>query len=249
MIMKADIGIFGGSGFYSFLENVVEVEMDTPYGKPSDAIAIADYKGKKIAFLPRHGKTHSIPPHLIPYQANLYAMKELGVKAIISPCSCGSLRGDVKPGDFVVSDQFIDRTHGRKDTYFEGPEVKHVSPADPYNEELRHIAIHACRELEIPVHEKGTIVVINGPRFSSRAESRAYALMGGDTVNMTQYPEAYLALELEIPIVNVALVTDFDAGLEGREDIKPVTMEEVYKVFNDNLSKVKDLIFRMIEMM
>ena len=247
--MNADIGIFGGSGFYAFLEEVKEVKIYTPYGRPSDTIAIAKYKNKSIAFLPRHGKDHSIPPHLIPYRANLFAMKELRVKSIISPCSCGSLKANIKPGDFVISDQFIDRTKGRKDTFYEGKDVRHISAANPYNEKLRRIAIEACKKNQITVHEKGTIVVINGPRFSTKAESKWFSMIGGDTVNMTQYPEAYLALELDIPVVNVALVTDFDAGLEGREDIKPVTMEDVLKVFNENLLKLKTMIFDMIEMM
>lgn len=247
MNRKADIGIFGGSGFYNLLTDIEEIDIETPFGKTSDKIALAKYKGKTIAFLPRHGKDHSIPPHLIPYRANIFAMKELGVSCIISPCSCGSLKAEIKPGDFVISDQFIDRTNGRADTYYEGPDVKHVSPAHTYDDRLRSIAIDACKRLGIPVHEKGTIVVINGPRFSTKAESKWFSMIGGDTVNMTQYPEAYLAVEMEIPVVNIALVTDYDAGLEGRDDIKPVTMEEVYKVFNENLAKLKEMIFEMIE--
>lgn len=243
----ADIGVFGGSGFYSLLDNVEEIEIETPYGKPSDKIAITSLHDKKVAFLPRHGKEHSIPPHLINYRANLYAMKLIGVKKIISPCSCGSLRPELKPGDFVISDQFVDRTKDRKDTFFEGPNVEHISAAEPYDNELRLIAIEAAKELDIPVHERGTIVVINGPRFSTKAESKWFSRMGWDTVNMTQYPEGYLALELNIPLVNIALVTDYDAGLEGRDDIKPVTMEQVIKTFNANIDKVKSLIFKMIE--
>lgn len=249
MEKKADIGVFGGSGFYSFLEDVEEIEIETPYGKPSDKISIAEISGKKVAFLPRHGKKHHIPPHLINYRANIYAMKMLGVKKIISPCSCGSLKSQLKPGHFIISDQFIDRTKGRKDTFFEGPNVEHISAAEPYDDELRRIAIVTAKELNIPVHETGTIVVINGPRFSTKAESRWFSSMGWDTVNMTQYPEGYLALELGISLVNIALVTDYDAGLEGRDDIKPVTMDDVYKVFNQNIEKVKSLIFNMIEKM
>ncbi len=247
MDVKADIGIFGGSGFYEFLENIIQVEVDTPYGKPSDKISIGEYKGKKVAFLPRHGKEHSIPPHKIPYRANIYAMKELKVKQIISPCSCGSLNPEFKPGDFVVTDQFIDRTKGREDTYFEGPKVEHVSAAEPYDKDLRKITISTIKELDIKVHTKGTVVVINGPRFSTKAESKWFRQMGGDIVNMTQYPECYLALELKIPFVNIALVTDYDSGLEGRDDIKPVTMEEVLEVFNKNVENVKKVIFKIIE--
>ena len=247
MKLKADIGIFGGSGFYEFLDNIKEVEIDTPYGKPSDKISIGDYRGKKVAFLPRHGRKHSIPPHRIPYKANIYAMKELKVKTIISPCSCGSLNPKYQPGDFVVTDQFIDRTKGREDTYFEGPNVEHISSAQPYDENLRKITISTIKEMGITVHEKGTVVVINGPRFSTKAESNWFRQIGGDIINMTQYPECYLALELKIPFVNIALVTDYDAGLEGRDDIKPVTMEDVLEVFNKNVKNVKKVIYKIIE--
>jgi len=247
MELKADIGIFGGSGFYEFLDNIKEIEIDTPYGKPSDKISIGDYKGKKVAFLPRHGRKHSIPPHRIPYKANIYAMKELKVKTIISPCSCGSLNPKYEPGDFVVTDQFIDRTKGREDTYFEGPNVEHISSAQPYDENLRKITISTIKEMGITVHEKGTVVVINGPRFSTKAESNWFRQIGGDIINMTQYPECYLALELKIPFVNIALVTDYDAGLEGRDDIKPVTMEDVLEVFNKNVKNVKKVIYKIIE--
>lgn len=247
MSLTADIGVFGGSGFYSFLDNVNEIDIDTEYGKPSDKISIADISGKKVAFLPRHGKNHQYPPHKIPYRANIAAMKKLGVKAIIAPNACGSLQPHIKPGEFVICDQFVDRTSGREDTFFDGPEVKHVSPANPYDNNLRHLAIEACKELGITVHEKGTVVVIQGPRFSTTAESRWYQKMGWGVINMTQYPEAYLALEMEIPYVNISLITDYDVGLIGREDIKPVTHDEVLRVFNENIDKVKSLIYKMIE--
>lgn len=244
---KADIGVFGGSGFYSLIEGVKEIQMDTPYGKPSDDIAIARIHGKDVAFLPRHGKDHKFPPHKIPYRANIHAMKQLGVKVLIAPCSCGSLQKNIKPGDVVVTDQFVDRTYGRESTFFDGPMVKHISSADPYDEALRGIAIETARDLGIPVHEKGTIVVIQGPRFSTKAESKWFTDMGWDVINMTQFPEGYLAIEQEIPIVNVALVTDYDAGLVAEENIKPVTMDEVLKVFEENIENVKSLIYKMIE--
>lgn len=174
-------------------------------------------------------------------------MKKLGVKAIIAPNACGSLQPHIKPGEFVICDQFVDRTSGREDTFFDGPEVKHVSPANPYDNNLRHLAIEACKELGITVHEKGTVVVIQGPRFSTTAESRWYQKMGWGVINMTQYPEAYLALEMEIPYVNISLITDYDVGLIGREDIEPVTHDEVLRVFNENIDKVKSLIYKMIE--
>ncbi len=247
MDYRADIGVFGGSGFYSFLDNVEEIELETPYGKTSDKIALATIGDKKVAFLPRHGRKHEFPPHLIPFKANLYAMKMLGVKCIIAPTASGSLQADIKPGDFVVCDQFVDRTWGRPDTYFEGPEVKHISPAEPYDESLRELAVKTCEQLGITVHSKGTVVVIQGPRFSTKAESRWFSKMGWEVINMTQYPECMLAKELNIPYANIALITDFDAGLEGHADIKPVTEEEVYRVFSENNEKVKKVIYTMIE--
>jgi 5'-methylthioadenosine phosphorylase len=244
---KADIGVFGGSGFYSFLENVVEVDIDTPYGKPSDKISIAVYEGKKIAFLPRHGKKHHLPPHMIPYKANIYAMKQLGVKKIIAPTASGSLQSNIKPGDFVVCDQFVDRTWGRKDTYYDGPETRHISAAHPYCPELRKTAIETGKSLGITTHEKGTVVVIQGPRFSTVAESRWFSKMGWDVINMTQYPECYLAREMGICYANIALITDFDAGLEGQDDIEPVTEQEVLKVFEENNEKVRKMLFEIIK--
>jgi 5'-methylthioadenosine phosphorylase len=247
MELRADIGVFGGSGFYSFIENVEEIEIKTPYGSPSSSIALADYEGKKIAFLPRHGKNHQYPPHMIPYRANLYAMKQLGVKIIIAPTAAGSLQPHIKPGDFVVSDQFIDRTSGRKDTFFDGPETKHISSAYPYCPKLRKIAIESGKKLGIPIHERGTVVVIQGPRFSTVAESRWFSSMGWEVINMTQYPECYLARELCICYANIALITDYDAGLEGRYDIKPVTHEEVLRVFEASIENVKKMLFEIIK--
>lgn len=249
MELKADIGVFGGSGFYSFMENVEEVEIRTPFGSPSSSIAIANYEDKKIAFLPRHGKNHQYPPHMIPYRANLHAMNQLGVKAIIAPTAAGSLQPHIKPGDFVISDQFVDRTSGRKDTFYDGPETKHVSSAYPYCPELRKIAVETGKKLGLSIHEKGTVVVIQGPRFSTVAESRWFSSMGWEVINMTQYPECYLAKELGICYANIALITDYDAGLEGRDDIKPVTHEEVLKVFDSSIENVKKMLFEIIKNM
>lgn len=247
MEYTADIGVFGGSGFYSFLDDVKEIEIETPYGKPSSPISIAEIDGKKVAFLPRHGKDHQFPPHMVPYRANLYAMKQLGVRKIIGPTASGSLQPEIKPGDFVVTDQFIDRTSGRKDTFFDGPETKHPSPALPYCPELRSIAVNAGQALGITIHEHGTVVVIQGPRFSTIAESRWFSKMGWEVINMTQYPECYLARELGICYANISLITDYDAGLEGRNDIAPVTHEAVLKVFQENNEKLKGMLFGMIQ--
>ena len=245
----AEIGIFGGSGFYKFLEDMQEIKVDTPYGAPSDKVALGTLAGRRVAFLPRHGKEHQLPPHMINFRANVYAMKELGVSRVIGPCTCGSLQPHIKPGDFVFCDQFIDRTSGRKDTFYDGPITTHVPMAEPYCPELRQIAIAAAKRLGLSIHETGTIVTIQGPRFSTKAESRWFTKMGWDVVTMTQYPECVLAKEMGLCYVNIALVTDYDAGLEGRPDIKPVTHEMVLKVFNENVDNLKALIHAIVQAM
>ncbi|HHV78653.1 MAG TPA: S-methyl-5'-thioadenosine phosphorylase [Firmicutes bacterium] len=243
---QAEIGVFGGSGFYSFLEGTYEIKVDTPYGAPSDKIVLAEIAGKKVAFLPRHGKEHQYPPHMINYRANLWAMKELQVKRIIAPCAAGSLQPHVKPGDFVICDQFVDRTSGRKDTFYDGPVTTHISTADPYCPELRKLAADTCAKLGLRVHPRGTVVVVQGPRFSTRAESRWFSSMGWEVINMTQYPEVVLARELGMCYVNISLITDYDVGLEGRPDIAPVSHGEVIKVFQANLEKLRTLLVEMI---
>lgn len=240
----ADIGVFGGSGFYDFLEDVEEVTIETPYGPPSDVVTIAKIDDRKVAFLPRHGRTHTIPPHKINYRANLWAMKELGVTRICCPCAAGSLQTHVKPGEFVICDQIVDRTSGRKDTFYDGPITTHISAADPYCPELREIAIESAKECGIPYHGTGTIVIISGPRFSMKAESKWFTSMGWEVINMTQYPEAILARELDMCVVNISLITDYDCGLVG--DVAPVTHAEVLKVFNENNAKLKTLLYSMI---
>ena len=244
---RADIGVFGGSGFYSLIENAREVAIETPYGAPSDKVALGEIAGKRVAFLPRHGKDHRFPPHTINYRANLYAMKMLGIKRIIAPTACGSLKPEVKPGSMVVADQVVDRTTGRTDTFYDGPITTHVSFADPYCPTMRPIAIDALRSLDIDTHERGTIVVIQGPRFSTRAESRWFSAAGWEVINMTQYPESYLARELEMCYVNISLITDYDVGLEGVGGIQPVSHHEVIEVFNQNNARVKDGIYRIVE--
>ena len=241
---EVEIGIFGGSGFYSFLEATETVhELETPYGAPSAPPVIGELAGRRVAFIPRHGIHHEFPPHRINYRANVWAMKELGVERIVGPCAAGSLSKDVALGDFVVCDQLIDRTRSRPHTFYDGPVTTHVSFADPYCETMREVAIATGRELGITMHSHGTMVVIEGPRFSTRAESKWFVSQGWNTLNMTGYPEALLARELEICYANVSLITDFDVGVE---DVPPVTHEEVIRVFTQNNERLRALLFAMI---
>jgi len=243
MTAAADIGVFGGSGFYSFLDRVEALEVETPYGSPSAVPVIGKVNGRSVAFIPRHGVKHEYPPHKIPYRANAWAMKELGVQRILGPCAVGSLQPHVKPGDFAVCDQLVDRTRSRPHTLYDGPATTHISFADPYCPTMRRIAVRIGRDLGIETHDGGTVVVIEGPRFSTRAESRWFAAAGWEIINMTQYPEALLARELEICYANISLVTDYDVGVEG---IPPVTHEEVVRVFTENNSRLRDLLFAVI---
>ena len=246
---RAEIGVFGGSGFYSLMESVEEIKVETPYGAPSDMVTIGEIAGKSVAFLPRHGKRHQYPPHAIPYRANVYAMKELGVTRIIGPNAVGSLQAEIRPGDFVVCDQFIDRTSGRKDTFYDGPVATHISSAEPYCPKLRELAVAIGREQGVSVHDGGTCVVIQGPRFSSRAESTWFTKMGWHVVNMTQYPECILALEQEICYVNIALITDYDVGIVAEGGAEPVNASDIVKVLTANNERVKNLIFEMVKRM
>jgi 5'-methylthioadenosine phosphorylase len=240
----AEIGVFGGSGFYSLLDDVREIKVDTPYGPPSDSFFLATVDGRRVAFLPRHGRRHTLPPHKVPYRANVWAMRSLGVKAVISPCAAGSLQPHVEPGHFVVCDQFVDRTSGRDHTFFDGPIVSHVSSAEIYDPTLRQLAIDVTREHGITVHERGTVVVIEGPRFSTRAESRWFMDAGWEVINMTQYPEAYLCRELGMAVVNIALITDYDAGvIEGTD---AVTAHDVLAVFQENAARIQKVVLEMI---
>lgn len=245
ILNKADIGVFGGSGFYSFLKDIEEVKIDTPYGATSDSVFIGKIGPHRVAFMPRHGRNHSIPPHLVNFRANVWAMKHLGCKRVISPCAAGSLQKEVKPGDFVICDQFVDWTDGRKSTFYEGPKVQHPSPADTYCPELRELAVQTAKELNITVHDGGTVVVINGPRFSTKAESAFFTAQGWQVINMTAFPEAYLVKELNMCPLNISLITDYDAGLVG--DVPPVSHEAVLEVFNNNVENLKSLLFKMIE--
>jgi 5'-methylthioadenosine phosphorylase len=243
-IDRAEIGVFGGSGFYSLLDDVREIKVDTPYGPPSDSFFLAEVDGRGVAFLPRHGRRHTIPPHRINYRANVWAMRSLGVKAVISPCAAGSLQLGVRPGDFVLCDQFVDRTRGRADTFFDGPIVSHVSSANIYDPRLRRIAADVIREQGISFHEHGTIVVINGPRFSTKAESKWFSDAGWEVVSMTQYPEAYLCRELGMAVVNIALITDYDAGVHPGTEA--VDAQSVTDVFAQNAARVQKVVLEMI---
>jgi 5'-methylthioadenosine phosphorylase len=244
-VRRAEIGVLGGSGFYEFLDVVDVVELDTPYGPTSSPIAISDIEGRRVAFLPRHGPHHELPPHAVPYRANVWALRELGVGAVVGPFAAGSLQPHILPGDLVVVDQFVDRTSGRPDTFHDrftdGP--VHTPMADPYDDDLRAALVAAATELGYRVHDRGTVVVIQGPRFSTRAESAWFSSNGWDVVNMTQYPEAALAREAGLPYAGIALVTDHDAGVPGAE---PVTQEEVFRVFEENLARLRTLLVTLL---
>ena len=244
MADMAEIGIFGGSGFYSLLDDVREIKVDTPYGAPSDSLFLADVAGRRVAFLPRHGRRHTIPPHKINYRANVWAMRSLGVKAAISPCAAGSLQLAVKPGDFVVCDQFVDRTSGRADTFYDGPIVTHLSSADTYDPVLRDLAIATIRDHGIELHERGTVVVIQGPRFSTKAESKWFSDAGWEVINMTQYPEAWLCRELGIAVVNISLITDYDAGVH--EGTEAVNATDVLEVFTANAERIQKVVLDLV---
>ena len=240
---SAGIGVFGGSGFYSFFgKSSVSVRIATPYGSPSARVTISTIGGMKVAFMPRHGVNHQFPPHEIPYKANIHAFKQLGVKRIVAPNAVGSLRADVEPGDLVFCDQFVNFTAGRDDTFYSGPVTTHVSSAEPYCPQMRKIAIKAAERLGVRSHERGTVVVIQGPRFSTQAESRFFKAQGWDVINMTQYPEVTLAREQEICYLNISVVTDYDAGLEGDPSVKPVSHHEVVEVFEKKMAMLRELI-------
>jgi len=241
------IGVIGGSGFYKLIDNPTFQKVETPYGPPSAKIAFGKVGGKDVAFLPRHGYDHEVPPSMIPYKANLYALKSRGAERIIAITACGSLQKKIKRGDFVILDQFVDRTRHRDDTFFVGPITTHVSSAYPYCPDLAKIAYNVGRKMKIRIHPRGTLVVIEGPRFSTRAESEWFTKMGWDVINMTGYPEATLARELELCYTSIALVTDYDVGIVVREKMKPVSTSEVIKVFKENNDKAQKLVLAMIK--
>ncbi|MHC0432530.1 S-methyl-5'-thioadenosine phosphorylase [Streptomyces sp. O3] len=247
----ADIGVIGGSGFYSFLEDVTEIQVDTPYGAPSDSLFLGELAGRRVAFLPRHGRGHHLPPHRINYRANLWALRSLGVRQVLGPCAVGGLRPEYGPGTLLVPDQLVDRTKARTQTYFDGeplpdgtvPNVVHTSFADPYCPEGRRAALKAARARSWEPVDGGTMVVIEGPRFSSRAESQWHSAMGWSVVGMTGHPEAVLARELGLCYTSMALVTDLDAGTETGEG---VSHTEVLRVFGENVGRLREVLFDVV---
>ena len=243
MAAVADIGVIGGSGFYEFLTGAEEVRVDTPFGEPSETVLVGEAGGKRVAFLPRHGKDHRFPPHKIPFRANLWAMRALGVRRILSPSAVGSLTASYGPGTLVVPDQLVDRTTGRVQTYYDESAV-HVPFADPYCPSGRALAIGTARNAGWEPAGSGTLVIIDGPRFSTRAESQWYAAQGWTLIGMTAHPEAVLARELALCYTNLALVTDLDAGVEEGEG---VTQAEVFEVFAKNIARLRELVANIIE--
>ncbi|MGW7580556.1 S-methyl-5'-thioadenosine phosphorylase [Kitasatospora sp. NPDC054768] len=251
---RAEVGVIGGSGLYALLDEVTEVRVDTPYGPPSDALFLGEVAGRRVAFLPRHGRGHRLSPHRIDYRANLWALHALGVRQVFGPCAVGGLRPEYGPGTLLVPDQFVDRTSGRVQTYYDGqplpdgsvPEVVHVPMADPYCPAGRRAALDAAAAAAWGPVDGGTLVVVEGPRFSTRAESRWFSANGWSVVGMTGHPEAALARELGLCYSTLALVTDHDAGVEAGEG---VTQAEVLKVFAGNVDRLRTVLFKAIELL
>jgi len=236
--VRADIGVIGGSGLYALLDGANEHVVETPYGLPSDPVTVAAVAGRTVAFLPRHGRDHRFPPHRIPYRANMWALRELGVRQILAPCAVGGLLPELGPGSFVLPDQMVDRTSGRVQTFYNNGAV-HINFADPYCPIGRQTVRSVAHASQFKITDGGTMVVIEGPRFSTRAESRWYASLGGTVVNMTGHPEAVLARELGLCYTAIALVTDLDAGVDGDHG---VTQEEVFRVFGQNTVRLRALL-------
>jgi 5'-methylthioadenosine phosphorylase len=238
----AQVGVIGGSGLYALLDGAAEYLIETPYGLPSDPLTVAEVGGRSVAFLPRHGRDHRYPPHRIPYRANLWALRELGVRQILAPCAVGGLLTELGPGALVLPDQLVDRTAGRIQTYYNNGAV-HVNFADPYCPTGRAVVKAVAQGSGMEITDGGTMVVIEGPRFSTRAESRWYASLGGTVVNMTGHPEAVLARELGLCYTAIALVTDHDAGVAGEHG---VTQEEVFRVFGENTVRLRRLLLAAV---
>ncbi len=240
----ASIGVIGGSGFYEFLDDAKQVEVQTPFGLPSDPLTIGTVAGRSVAFVPRHGRDHRFPPHRIPYLANLWALRSVGVRQVLAPSAVGSLTPQYGPGTLVIPDQVVDRTSGRAQTYYADGAAVHVQFADPYCPAGRSVAIAVAQAADWPPVSAATLVVIEGPRFSTRAESQWYAAQGWTIVGMTGHPEAVLARELALCYTPLCLVTDTDAGVAEGEG---VTHDEVMRVFAANLSRLRQLLLSVIE--
>jgi 5'-methylthioadenosine phosphorylase len=244
---SSPIGVIGGSGFYEFLDDPVSVTVDTPFGHPSEPVVTGQVAGRPVAFIPRHGRDHRYPPHQVPYRANLWALRSVGVRQVLAPCAVGSLIGSVGPGSLVVPDQIIDRTWGRASTYYDtvGP-VVHVGFADPYCPHGRAAVVHVATAQSWDPADGGTLVVIQGPRFSSRAESRHHSEQGWSVVGMTGQPEATLARELALCYTSIAVVTDLDAGVEAGQG---VSHQEVLAAFGESISRLRSLLSGVIAAM
>ena len=240
----AEIGIFGGTGIYDsgLLKESKEITIDTPYGKTSDSITIGEFNERKVAFMPRHGKKHTIPPHLINYKANIWAFKELGVKRIIAPSAVGSLKEEFEPGNFALPTQFIDFTKSRKGTFSEDGRVIHISVADPFCPELQNIILDVANEQQVKIHNDATYVCIEGPRFSTKAESKFFKSTGADIIGMTLVPECQLAREAQICYASISTVTDYDVWAE-----KPVTAKEVMETLSKNVEITKKILTVLID--
>ena len=244
MDKDVEIGIFGGTGIYDsgLLEDAQEVEINTPFGEPSDAITVGVFKGRKIAFLPRHGKKHTIPPHLINFRANIWAFKELGITRIIAPSAVGSLKEEVEPGHFALPTQFLDFTKSRKGTFSEEGNVIHISVADPFCPELHSIILKVAENQDLEIHKECTYVCIEGPRFSTKAESKFYRTTGADIIGMTLVPECQLAREAQMCYASISTVTDYDVWAE-----KPVTAKEVLETLSKNVERTKAVLTELID--
>jgi len=242
---QAEIGIFGGTGIYDsgLLSETKEITVDTPFGKTSDSITVGIFKGKKVAFMPRHGKKHTIPPHLINFRANIWAFKEMGIKRVIAPSAVGSLKKELKPSDFVLPSQFLDFTKSRKNSFFEENKVIHISVADPFCPELQNAVSEAAKKMHLKIHKNCTYVCIEGPRFSTKAESKFYKeVVGADIIGMTLVPECQLAREAQMCYVSISTVTDYDVWVE-----KPVTAKEVMETLTKNIEITKKILSILLD--